>query len=124
MARSFTTMCVSALRSQLACLPRLCRQGIAAWVTVLTVLFCAVLPAGLPQSAAHGSAFNPATTTVALAARGPERRMSAAQRLRPDRPPVPAAAAAVMSFATPSVRRDADGLLARVAPATLHTQAF
>lgn len=117
-------MCFSALRSQLACLPRLCRQGIAAWVTVLTVLFCAVLPAGLPQSAVHGSAFNPATTTVALAARGPERRMAAVQRIRPDRPPVPAAAAVVTSFDTTIVRQDADGSLARVAPATLHAQAF
>ncbi|UYY59844.1 hypothetical protein [Sphingomonas sp. S2-65] len=126
MARSLTTMCFSALRSQLACLPRLCRTGAAAWVTVLTVLFCAVLPAGLPQSATYGSAFNPATTSVALAARAPERRTASVQRLRPDRPPAPAlsAVAAVPPTVLPSPRPDADITLLRVAPATLHTQAL
>lgn len=129
MARSFTTMCLSALQSQLACLSRLCRTGAAAWVTVLTVLFCAVLPAGLPQSAAYGSAFNPATTTVALAARAPERRVTAEQRVRLDDGAaslvrlLPPALTPSASLAEPVWRGEAlppSG----IARATMHAQAF
>jgi hypothetical protein len=36
------------------------------WLTLATALFCAMVPAGLPHSAAHGSAFNPANSAVAL----------------------------------------------------------
>lgn len=36
------------------------------WLTLATALFCAVVPIGLPQSASHGSAFNPSNTAVAL----------------------------------------------------------
>ena len=43
------------------------------WLTMATALFCAVLPAGLPQSATHGSAFNPANNVVALHASGSNR---------------------------------------------------
>lgn len=36
------------------------------WLTLATALFCAMVPTGLPQSASHGSAFNPANSIVAL----------------------------------------------------------
>jgi hypothetical protein len=51
---------------------------------VATVLFCALLPIGLPNTAAQGSAFNPATTNVALAPKGPARRLLAEPGLQPD----------------------------------------
>ncbi|MES2989280.1 MAG: hypothetical protein V4808_15365 [Pseudomonadota bacterium] len=38
------------------------------WLTLATALFCAVMPAGLPDSVSHGSAFNPANNAVALQA--------------------------------------------------------
>lgn len=130
MARSFTTMCFSAFRSQLACLTRLCRTSVAAWVTVLTVLFCATLPAGLPQSAIHGSAFNPATTAVALAAKAPERRVAAERRIGPDEGAAgmvrllpPALVPASPPVAEP-VWRSQDLPLPGIAPATMHAQAL
>ncbi|MEG3152736.1 hypothetical protein U1769_22845 [Sphingomonas sp. ZT3P38] len=36
------------------------------WAALLTALLSALLPVGLPHSTAVGSAFNPATTSVAL----------------------------------------------------------
>ena len=45
------------------------------WLTMATALFCAVLPVGLPNTASHGSAFNPATSVVALHATGPNRAL-------------------------------------------------
>jgi hypothetical protein len=36
------------------------------WLTLATALFCAVVPTGLPQSASHGSAFNPSNNIVAV----------------------------------------------------------
>lgn len=38
----------------------------ALWTTLMTVLLCAILPAGLPLTKAVGSAFSPSTTVVAL----------------------------------------------------------
>ena len=43
------------------------------WLTMATALFCAVVPVGLPHTAAHGSAFNPANSVVALHASGANR---------------------------------------------------
>lgn len=43
------------------------------WLTLATALFCAVVPVGLPHSASHGSAFNPANSVVALHASGTNR---------------------------------------------------
>jgi hypothetical protein len=51
---------------------------------VATVVLCALLPIGLPNTAAQGSAFNPATTNVALAAKGPTPRLLAEPGLQPD----------------------------------------
>ena len=45
------------------------------WGVVLTVLVCALAPAGLPHTATQGSAFNPATTSVALHAKAPRERL-------------------------------------------------
>lgn len=73
MARRITTMRCSAPWPQLERLLRSFCSAATAWVFVLTVLFCAVMPAGLPHTTSQGSAFNPATTSVALRANGPER---------------------------------------------------
>jgi hypothetical protein len=51
---------------------------------VAIVVFCALLPIGLPNTATQGSAFNPATTNVALAAKEPARRLLAEPGLQPD----------------------------------------
>ena len=60
------------------------RSVAALWLSVLTVILCAVLPTGLPQTAAHGSAFNPATTAVALVAKGPGRSHDTSRANRRD----------------------------------------
>jgi hypothetical protein len=80
MARLSTTMRSGASRSLL----RLCRPVLAGWLSVLTILFCAILPMGLPQTAAHGSAFNPATTSVVVLTRTPQRRLAILPRTGPD----------------------------------------
>lgn len=36
------------------------------WLTLATAVFCAVVPVGLPHTNAHGSAFNPSNSVVAL----------------------------------------------------------
>lgn len=38
------------------------------WLSLVTAVFCAVLPVGAPLTTALGSAFNPSTTQVALGA--------------------------------------------------------
>jgi hypothetical protein len=43
------------------------------WLAIATVLICAMAPTGLPQTAHHGSAFNPATTVVAINSGGSAR---------------------------------------------------
>lgn len=43
------------------------------WAALLTALLSALLPVGLPHSTTVGSAFNPATTSVALKARADRR---------------------------------------------------
>jgi hypothetical protein len=42
---------------------------VAVWTFVLALLFAAVAPLGEPDTLAHGPAFNPATTSVAIAAK-------------------------------------------------------
>lgn len=44
-------------------------QPVAVWTFVLALLFAAVAPLGEPATLAHGPAFNPATTGVAIAAK-------------------------------------------------------
>ena len=71
------------------------------WGVVLTVLVCALAPAGLPHTATQGSAFNPATTSVALHAKAPRERLLGKHALEPAsagpeaRKPAPHAAAVV-----------------------------
>jgi hypothetical protein len=62
MGRSFTPMPDRGIRRRLA-LP------VAVWTFVLALLFGAVAPLGPPDTLAHGPAFNPATTSVAIAAK-------------------------------------------------------
>lgn len=66
-----------------------CRFAAVAWVAVFTVLFCAVAPAGLPHTASHGSAFNPATTSVALQAKAPQGRLLIKRLLNRDTGDIP-----------------------------------
>jgi hypothetical protein len=42
---------------------------VAVWTFVLALLFGAVAPLGPPETLVHGAAFNPATTSVAIAAK-------------------------------------------------------
>lgn len=46
------------------------------WLTILTALLCAIVPAGPPQSQLIGSAFSPATTSVALRSDTPKSRLA------------------------------------------------
>lgn len=64
-------------------LGRSVRRAAVVWSVVLTVLVCAIAPEGLPQTASQGSAFNPATTSVALNARSPRERADAKRLLPP-----------------------------------------
>jgi len=59
------------------------RRAALAWAVVLTVLVCALAPAGLPHTATQGSAFNPATTSVALHAKAPRERLLRKRTLEP-----------------------------------------
>lgn len=59
------------------------RLAVVAWVAVFTVLVCAVAPAGLPLTTAQGSAFNPATTAVALQAKAPRARSLVKRLIEP-----------------------------------------
>ncbi|MGK6356439.1 hypothetical protein ACMGDH_14595 [Sphingomonas sp. DT-207] len=56
------------------------------WGVVLTVLVCALAPAGLPHTATQGSAFNPATTSVALHAKAPRERLLGKHAVEPANP--------------------------------------
>ncbi|OAN57593.1 hypothetical protein [Sphingomonas sp. TDK1] len=62
MAHASTPMPDRGIRRRLA-LP------VAVWTFVLALLFGAVAPLGPPDTLAHGPAFNPATTSVAIAAK-------------------------------------------------------
>jgi hypothetical protein len=64
-------------------LVRSLRLAAVAWVAMVTVLVCAVVPAGLPLTTAQGSAFNPATTAVALQARAPHARLLVKRLIEP-----------------------------------------
>lgn len=68
------------------------RLAAVAWLAVFTVLVCAVVPAGLPLTAAQGSAFNPATTAVALQAKAPQTRLLVKRLSEPDGGDAPIAA--------------------------------
>ena len=61
------------------------------WLTLATALFCAVVPVGLPHSATHGSAFNPANSVVALHASSSSNRAALKRSAEGD--PAPAASA-------------------------------
>ncbi|WCM25288.1 hypothetical protein NDN01_14565 [Sphingomonas sp. QA11] len=57
------------------------------WLTVATTLLCALLPVGLPQTSAVGSAFNPSNSVVALRSAEPASllaRTDAARAQDPD----------------------------------------
>ncbi|SFJ04906.1 hypothetical protein SAMN03159338_0662 [Sphingomonas sp. NFR04] len=62
MGRSFTSMPDLGTSRRFA-LP------VAVWTFVLALLFGAVAPLGPPDTLVHGPAFNPATTSVAIAAK-------------------------------------------------------
>lgn len=45
--------------------------AVALWMSLVTAIVCAVVPAGLPSTRSIGSAFDPSTTIVALRSRPP-----------------------------------------------------
>ncbi|AQR72509.1 hypothetical protein [Sphingomonas sp. LM7] len=99
------------------------RLAAVAWVAVFTVLVCAVVPAGLPHTAAQGSAFNPATTSVALQAKAPQARMLVKRLLRRDAGDTPvvqpsAVFPAAMAMLAPPTRAEGNWI-ARAATARL-----
>jgi len=65
------------------------------WLALATAVFCAVVPAGLPHSASHGSAFNPANSVVALHSASSKRAIF--KRGEGDPAPAPSAGADVIA---------------------------
>lgn len=75
MARFFTRMPDRGTRRRIA-LP------VEVWTFVLALLFGAVAPLGPPETLVHGAAFNPATTSVAIAAKRGDQGASLWQSVR------------------------------------------
>lgn len=123
MARSFSTMRSSA---PLPTLRRSLGAVVAAWSMVCAILFCALLPAGLPQSVADGSAFNPATTSVALRSSGPKRFLAKQSLARKAKDPLPDRQVAFVPACSPgacaltSNAPHAPLMRGTIAPAILH----
>jgi hypothetical protein len=61
----------------------------ALWVALMTVLLCAILPAGLPLTKTIGSAFSPSTTAVALKGSSEQLRGAMKRVVKGDPAPVP-----------------------------------
>lgn len=57
----------------------------AVWLFVLALLIGAVAPLGPPETLVHGAAFNPATTSVAIAAKRGEQASAADWHQGPER---------------------------------------
>lgn len=57
----------------------------AVWLFVLALLIAAVAPLGPPETLVHGAAFNPATTSVAIAAKRGEQAAAADWHQGPER---------------------------------------
>ncbi|MET3725733.1 hypothetical protein [Sphingomonas trueperi] len=72
---------------------------VAVWTFVLALLFGAVAPLGPPDTLAHGPAFNPATTSVAIAAKRSDQTASLWQSIRSVRHDGAAGNGAVLAFA-------------------------
>lgn len=72
---------------------------VAVWTFVLALLFGAVAPLGPPDTLAHGPAFNPATTSVAVAARRGDQGVALWQSVHGTRHDGAAGGAAVFSLA-------------------------
>ncbi|MBX3564973.1 MAG: hypothetical protein KF730_10400 [Sphingomonas sp.] len=79
------------------------------WLTLATALFCAVMPAGLPGSVTHGSAFSSANHAVALHASSSSNRAMLKRGVKGD-PAAPSAGSEVIAPA---------GVPAIVAPSAL-----
>lgn len=81
------------------------RLSAVAWLAVFTVLVCAMVPAGLPLTTAQGSAFNPATTAVALQAKAPRARLLIKQLIEPGGGDAPVAAVPLSTLPPAAVSR-------------------
>lgn len=91
----------SAMTAWLRWLARPWQFAGAVWIALATVLICAVAPSGLPQTLQHGSAFNPATTVVALNAGPGGSRLLVKRILRNAAAQVPDAAHAAFALLLP-----------------------
>lgn len=94
----------------------------AVWIAIATVLICAVAPAGLPQTTQLGSAFNPATTIVALNSGTGNARLLAKRAIRSTT--VDADAAATQQFTSFLTPEPIAALPARIAGETARPVAF
>ncbi|WP_084581352.1 hypothetical protein [Sphingomonas azotifigens] len=87
--------------------PRLPDRGIrwrvplpaAVWALVVALLFGAVAPLGPPDTLVHGPAFNPATTSVAIAAKRGDQGVGLWQSARGGRQDGAAGSGAVLALA-------------------------
>ncbi len=75
-------------------------RGVALWIALLVALASSLLSGGIPRTTALGSAFNPATTSVALKPIRPAPRIMADAPRRDDGP---AAGASDIAIVAPSV---------------------
>lgn len=71
---------------------------VAVWSFVLALLFGAVAPLGPPDTLVHGPAFNPATTSVAIAAKRGDAGVALSQSGRGARQDGAAGSGAVLPF--------------------------
>lgn len=71
----------------------------AVWAFVLALLFGAVAPLGPPDTLVHGPAFNPATTSVAIAAKRGDQGVCLWQSTRGGRQDGAAGSGAVLALA-------------------------
>lgn len=92
MGRFFTSMPANGISRRLA-LP------VAVWTFVLTLVFGAVVPIGLPDTLVHGPTFNPATPSVALAGKRGDPGSALVQGLRGAKPDGAAGNAAMPALA-------------------------
>ncbi len=76
----------------------------ALWIALLVALASSLLNSGLPRTIAYGSAFNPATTSVALKPIRPAPRIMAETPRRDDGP---AAGASDIAIIAPAIARTA-----------------
>ncbi|MCR5871943.1 MULTISPECIES: hypothetical protein [unclassified Sphingomonas] len=95
----------------------------ALWIALLVALASSLLSSGLPRTIAYGSAFNPATTSVALKPIRPASRIMAETPRRDDGPAAGASDLATPALATapiPPIKTDRAPIVTVLATLSLH----